>query len=72
MTLRLEAREVPLKPRTAPTEDQPAQPQVLILASGDVVPFDLLLSRDGSDEIRRIAGIAEGSFEVHNDTPRRP
>jgi len=71
-TLRLEAREVELKPRTAATEDEPAQPQILVLASGDVVPFDLLLRRDGSDEIRRIAGAADGTFEVHDDTPRRP
>jgi general secretion pathway protein H len=70
--LRLEAREVELKPRTAPTEDEPAGPQILVLASGDVVPFELLLSRDGTDEIRRIAGSIEGTFEVHNDTPRRP
>jgi general secretion pathway protein H len=71
-TLRLEARELELKPRAAPTEDEPAQPQILVLASGDVVPFDLLLRRDGSDEIRRVAGTADGTFEVHDDTPRRP
>jgi general secretion pathway protein H len=71
-TLRLEAREVELEPRAAPTEDEPAQPQVLVLASGDVVPFEILLRRDGTEEIRRIAGTIEGTFEVHNDTPRRP
>jgi general secretion pathway protein H len=71
-TLRLEAREVELRPRVAPTEDTPAQPQVLVLASGDVVPFELLLRRDGTDEVRRIAGTVDGNFEVHNDTPRRP
>jgi len=71
-TLRLEAREVELEPRAAPTEDEPAQPQVLVLASGDVVPFEILLRRDGTEEIRRIAGTIEGKFEVHNDTPRRP
>lgn len=69
--LRLEAREVELKSRTAPTEDEPAMPQVMVLASGDVVPFELLLRRDGTDEIRRIAGSIEGTFEVHDDTPRR-
>jgi len=70
--LRLEAREIELKPRTAPTEDEPAEPQILVLASGDVVPFELVLRRDGTDEIRRIAGSMEGNFEVHDDTPRRP
>ena len=70
--LRLEAREVELKPRTAPTEDRPAQPQVLVFASGDVVPFELLLRREGTGEVRRIAGNVDGTFEVHDDTPRRP
>lgn len=71
-SLRLEAREIGLEPRTAPTEDEPAQPQVLVLASGDVVPFEILLRRDGTEETRRIAGTIEGKFEVHDDTPRRP
>jgi general secretion pathway protein H len=71
-SLRLEAREVELEPRTAPTEDEPAQPQVLVMASGDVVPFEILLRRDGTEETRRIAGTIEGKFEVHDDTPRRP
>jgi general secretion pathway protein H len=70
--LRLEARDVELKPRTAPTEEEPAQPQILVLASGDVVPFELLIRREGSDEIRRIAGTVDGNFELHDDTPRRP
>ena len=70
--LRLEAREIELEPRTAPTEDEPAQPHILVMASGDVVPFDLLLRRDGSDEIRRVSGTADGTFEVHDVTPRRP
>ena len=71
-SLRLEAREVVLEPRAVPTEDEPAQPQVLVLASGDVVPFEILLHRDGTQETRRIAGTIEGQFEVHDDTPRRP
>jgi hypothetical protein len=43
-----------------------------VLASGDVVPFEILLRRDGTEETRRIAGTIEGKFEVHDDTPRRP
>jgi general secretion pathway protein H len=70
--LRLEARDVLLKPREAPTEDLPAQPQVVVQASGDLVPFELLLSRDGTDEVRRIAATIDGKFEVHDDTDRRP
>ena len=69
---RLSAREIELDPSNPTTEDEPAQPQILVMASGDVVPFDLLLGRDGSDEVRRISGTADGTFEVHDDTPRRP
>lgn len=69
--LRLEARDVELRPRTAPTEDAPPLPQVVVLASGDLAPFELLLSRDGTSEVRRIAGTIDGSFAVHDDTPRR-
>jgi general secretion pathway protein H len=71
-SLRLEAREVELKPRTTPTEDAPGQPQVVVMASGDVIPFDLLLRRDGTEEVRRVAGTIDGTFEVHNDTPQHP
>lgn len=70
-SLRLEAREVELKPRAAPTEEAPGQPQIVVMASGDVVPFELLLRRDGTEEVRRVAGTIDGTFEVHNDTPRR-
>lgn len=70
--LRLESREIELPPRVAPTEEEPARPQVVVLASGDVVPFELLLRREGGDEVRRVAGSIEGNFEVHDDTPRRP
>ena len=70
-SLRLESRDVELAPRASPTEDLPPQPQVVVMASGDVIPFELLLRRDGSDEVRRIAGTVDGVFEVHDDTQRR-
>jgi general secretion pathway protein H len=69
--LRLESRDVELKTRAAPTEDAPPLPQVIVQASGDLVPFELLLSRDGTAEIRRIAATTDGKIEVHDDTERR-
>ncbi|HEX9772964.1 MAG TPA: type II secretion system minor pseudopilin GspH [Steroidobacteraceae bacterium] len=69
--LRLESRDIELKTRSAPTEDAPPLPQVIVQASGDLVPFELLLSRDGTEEIRRIAGTIDGKIEVHDDTERR-
>jgi len=71
LALRLEDRNVPLKPRQPATERDPIQPQVVLQASGDLVPFDLVLARDGTDEQRRISGTLEGKLELHNDAQER-
>jgi general secretion pathway protein H len=60
----LESREVRLPERATPTERTPASPQVIVLASGDVVPFELRLSRAGTEERRAITGQVDGRFEV--------
>ena len=39
----------------------------MLQASGDLVPFDIMLSRDGTDEKRRVSGTLEGGIEVHDD-----
>ena len=36
--------------------DSSCPPQVVVQASGDLVPFEVLLRRDGTDEVRRVAG----------------
>jgi general secretion pathway protein H len=69
--LRLEDRDVRLKPREPATERDPLQPQVVLQASGDLVPFDLLLARDGTEERRRVSGTLEGRVEVHDDPRER-
>jgi general secretion pathway protein H len=70
-SLWLEQREVTLKARSFPTEDNPALPQVLIQASGDIVPFEIVLQRDGTDQRRRITGFVEGRIEVSDDEDDR-
>ncbi len=68
----LEAREVKLAARAAPTELLPATPQVVVLASGDVAPFELRLERTGTRELRAVVGRVDGSFEiVSNDAVER-
>ncbi len=68
----LEAREVKLAARAAPTELLPATPQVVVLASGDVAPFELRLARTGTRELRAVVGRVDGSFEiVSNDAVER-
>jgi general secretion pathway protein H len=72
-SLRLESRPVQLPARAAPTERNPALPQVVVLASGDLVPFELRLERAGTQELRAIVGRAEGTFEIlsNDDVERR-
>jgi general secretion pathway protein H len=71
-SLRLESRQVRLPPRTAPTERERAQPQVLVMASGDLQPFEVRLERAGTQEIRAIVGRADGKLEIlANDDVRR-
>lgn len=71
-SLRLESRPVRLPMRTAPTERERAQPQVVVMASGDLVPFEVRLERAGTQEIRAIVGSADGKLEIlANDDVRR-
>ncbi|RPI12968.1 MAG: type II secretion system protein GspH [Lysobacterales bacterium] len=69
----LESREIVLTPRSAGTDERPPTPQVIVFASGDVVPFEVRLEREGTEETRRIAGRVEGTFEVlaNDDEPAR-
>jgi general secretion pathway protein H len=67
LRLRLEDRDAQLKPRQAETERDPIFPQIILQASGDLVPFDVIFSRDGTNEQRRVSGTAEGRIELHDD-----
>jgi general secretion pathway protein H len=71
LALRLEDRDVRLKPRAGATDEAPIQPQVVVQASGDLVPFDVILTRDGTDETRRISGTVTGDVELHDDRKER-
>lgn len=62
--LRLEARDVQLPLRSASSERQPPMPQVVIQASGDLVPFEIVLRREGTEEERRITGSVDGTLAV--------
>ena len=63
----LESRRVQLPERSLPNERAPASPQVVVLASGDLVPFEVRLERAGSEETRAIAGYADGKIEILAD-----
>ena len=65
--LRVEDRAVQLKTMQPATDRDPISPQVVLQAAGDLVPFDLLLSREGTDQKRRVSGTLDGKIEVHDD-----
>ena len=67
LALRLEGRSAKLEPRQPETDRNPIFPQVILQASGDLTPFDLLFSRDGTKEQRRLSGTLEGRIELHDD-----
>jgi len=71
LSLRLEDRAVQLKPREPATDRDPILPQVVLQASGDLVPFDVQLARDGTEERRRVSGTIEGRIELHDDARER-
>jgi general secretion pathway protein H len=60
----LESRQVKLPARATPTERQPPQPQVVLMASGDMVPFELRLERAGTRELRAVVGGVDGKLEI--------
>ena len=60
----LESRRVQLPPRSAPTDLVPAQPQVVVMASGDLIPFELRLRRGGTEEVRAVIGRTDGTLET--------
>ena len=71
-SLLLESRSVRLPPRVAPTERERPLPQVVLMASGDLVPFEVRLERAGTQEIRAVVGSAAGKLEIlANDDVRK-
>ncbi len=62
--LYMEARQVQLPSRSEPTERTSANPQVVVMASGDLIPFEIRLARAGTAEVRRIEGRLEGAIEI--------
>jgi len=71
-SLWLESQPVQLRARNAPTERVPAVPQVIVQASGDLVPFELVLTRAGTEERRRVTGSLDGALDLKrgDDVPR--
>jgi general secretion pathway protein H len=64
----MEGRELVLKhglpDRSKKDEHQKWPPQVTVLSSGDVVPFELQLERDAAPALFRVTSLADGDLRV--------
>ena len=64
----MENREIVLKPglpdRSKKEESQKWPPQLTVLSSGDVVPFELQIERDGAPALWRMTSLADGDLRI--------
>ena len=64
----MEGRELLLKPglpdRSKKDEHQKWPPQITVLSSGDVVPFELQIERDAQPALWRLTSLADGDLRV--------
>jgi general secretion pathway protein H len=64
----LEAREVILKPdpvdRADKNEDKKFPPQVMVLSSGDIMPFEARIERDGAEALWRVVALADSDLRI--------
>jgi len=64
----LEGRELVLKPglpdRSKKDENQKWPPQLTILSSGDVVPFEMQIERDAAPALWRMTSLADGDLRI--------
>lgn len=71
----MEGREIVLKPglpdRDKKDESQKWPPQVTVLSSGDVVPFEMQVERDGAPALWRMTSLADGDLRVERRKDER-
>jgi general secretion pathway protein H len=74
--LSLESKSVVLKPsavdRTDPSDDKKYAPQILVLSSGDIMPFDLQIEREREPALWRVAALPDGDLRIEKRTGSEP
>jgi general secretion pathway protein H len=72
--LRVESRDVVLKPdlpdRGDKDENKKWPPQVMVLSSGEVMPFELEIERDGAPSLWRVTALANNDLRLENRDER--
>jgi general secretion pathway protein H len=71
----MEGREIVLKPglpdRSKKDESQKWPPQLTVLSSGEIVPFELQLERDSAPATYRVTSLADGDLRVEQRKDQR-
>ena len=71
----MESRELVLKPglpdRSKKDENEKWPPQVTVLSSGDVVPFELHIERDAAPALWRLTSLADGDLRIEQRRDER-
>lgn len=64
----LDSREVILKPvpvdRADASEDKKNPPQVMVLSSGDIMPFEVRIEREGAEALWRVVALPDNDLRV--------
>lgn len=72
--LRVESREAVLNPgmpdRNDKDENKKWPPQVMVLSSGEVMPFELEIEREGAPSMWRVTALADNDLRVENRDER--
>lgn len=72
--LRVDSREIVMKPdlpnRGDKDENKKYPPQVMVLSSGEVMPFELEIEREGAPSLWRVTGLADNDLRVEKRDER--
>lgn len=72
--LRVDTRQIVMKPdlpnRADKDENKKWPPQVMVLSSGDVMPFELEIEREGAPSLWRVTGLADNDLRVEKRDER--
>lgn len=72
----LESREIVLKPEVVDRKDKDSQkkwpPQITVLSSGDIMPFQLHIEREGSEALWRVVVLPDNDLRLEKRTGTEP
>ncbi|MGH8176792.1 MAG: type II secretion system minor pseudopilin GspH [Steroidobacter sp.] len=70
----LDGREIVLKPQAPDRSDEDEHkkwpPQIMVLSSGDIIPFELHIERDGAQALWRIVGLPDNDLRIERRDER--